>query len=285
MSKPIAFSSQLATFKRPSSAILTILALIVVKTTTALDNGVALTPAMGFNTWYALHHHLTSPGYEWEKGYVLSEDVLEIARWMKQNGYQALGYEYINFDDCIVVNRTSDGTLVPDPQAFPHGVVNVSDTLHAMGYKFGWYTDRGEYTCSCWEGGLKRPGSVGHEKQDAATYAAWGVDYLKEDNCFAGSQDAVKAFATMRDALNATKRPIYFNICWITGATVAKVGKTLGNQWRMSIDDGGGWVPIMKDVNVSSYVLLPCLTTQCSFRSTVNCTCIPAPADGTIQVY
>ena len=244
-SKPNGLTSRHAT----TTQFLSILALLVVKTT-ALDNGLALTPAMGFNAWYALHHHLTSPGYEWEKGYVLSEDVLQVAQWMKQNGYLSLGYKYMNFDDCIVVNRTSDGTLVPDPQAFPHGVLNVSDTLHAMGFKLGWYTDRGKYTCSCWEGGLKRPGSEGHEKQDAATYAAWGIDYLKEDSCNAGGQNAVDAFATMRDALNATKRPIYFNLCWGAGETVAKVGKTLGNAWRISVDDGGGWAPVMKNVEV-----------------------------------
>eukprot|EP00118_Oscarella_pearsei_P013901 m.115340 g.115340 ORF g.115340 m.115340 type:complete len:441 (+) comp37543_c0_seq1:97-1419(+) len=230
-----------------------ILAIILaMKTTTALDNGLALTPAMGFNAWYALHHHLLSPSYEWEQGYVLSEDVLQVAQWMKQNGYQELGYKYINFDDCIVMNRTAEGILVPDPQAFPHGVLNTSNSVHAMGFKFGWYSDRGEYTCSCWEGGPKRPGSQGHEKTDAETYATWGVDYLKEDSCYAGSQDPIKAYSTMRDALNATKRPIYFNMCWGAGGTVAKIGKSLANAWRIAVDDGGGWVPIMKNVEVDS---------------------------------
>jgi len=31
-----------------------------------------------------------------------------------------------------------------------------------------------------------RPGSLGYEKIDAATYAEWGVDYLKYDNCNTG---------------------------------------------------------------------------------------------------
>ncbi|XP_065834203.1 probable alpha-galactosidase [Oscarella lobularis] len=226
---------------------ITIFVLLFVNAT-ALDNGLALTPAMGFSTWYSLHHHLLTPSYEWEKGYVLSDDVLDVARWMKDNGYLALGYKYINFADCVVVNRTSEGRLVLDPQAFPNGentVLNVSKTLHAMGFKFGW--------------GLKRPGSEGHEKIDAETYAAWGVDYLKDDSCYASHLDAVDQYAAMRDALNATKRSVYFNLCWPAGETVAKVGKTLGNEWRVAIDDGGGWIPIMKNVEVGStfYPLRP----------------------------
>ena len=246
-----AASRRQATLKRTLTIV--ILATLVVKTTT-LDNGLALTPAMGFNSWYALHNHLTSPGYEWEEGYVLSDDVLDIARWMKQNGYLSLGYEYISFDDCIVVNRTSDGTLVPDPKAFPHGVstvLNVSHSLHAMGFKFGWYTDRGDHTCAP-QGDNRRPGSAGHEKQDAETYAAWGVDYLKEDNCFGDRQKFYEEYAMMRDGLNATKRPIYFNLCWgMDNMTAkAKVGKMYGNEWRISTDDGGGWGPIMQNVEV-----------------------------------
>lgn len=71
------------------------------------------------------------------------------------------------------------------------------------------YTDRGTNTC----GG--RPGALGHEYQDAAWYASQGVDYLKEDSCNA-SQDPETAYleyATMRDALNATGRPIFFSLC------------------------------------------------------------------------
>lgn len=218
----------------------------------ALDNGEALTPAMGFNSWYALHSHLTYPGYEWEKGYVLADEILSIANWMKTNGYLSLGYKYINVDDCIVVGRDSNNTLIPDPQAFPHGVRNVSDTLHSMGFYFGWYTDRGTYTCSCFAGGLKRPGSLGHEQQDAQTYASWGIDYLKEDSCNANGQDFIHQYGLMRDSLNATGRHIYFNLCWGAGATIAKVGKTLGNEWRIAVDDGGGWVPIMQNVEVDS---------------------------------
>jgi hypothetical protein len=69
-----------------------------------------------------------------------------------------LGYTWANFDDCIVWDRNSTGYLVEDPQAFPFGAKNTSLRLNQLGYKMGWYTDRGNFTCSCYAGGKKRPG-------------------------------------------------------------------------------------------------------------------------------
>ncbi len=46
----------------------------------------------------------------------------------------------------------------------------LSDYVHQKGLKFGLYSDAGEKTC---EG---RPGGLGYEKIDAATYAKW--EYL-----------------------------------------------------------------------------------------------------------
>lgn len=42
----------------------------------------------------------------------------------------------------------------------------------------GIYGDAGYLTCAGF------PGSRGHEAQDAATWASWGIDYLKYDNCW-----------------------------------------------------------------------------------------------------
>jgi alpha-galactosidase len=67
--------------------------------------------------------------------------------------------------------------------------------------------DRGNMTC----GG--RPGSLGYEKKDANTYAAWGVDYLKFDSCHTNGTPPAVEYAIMRDALNATGRPIFFSLC------------------------------------------------------------------------
>ena len=77
------------------------------------------------------------------------------------------------------------------------------------GLKFGIYTDRGTATC------VGRPGSQGYEKNDADTYAKWGVDLVKEDSCNAPSDHntSFEQYGLMRDALNATGRPIYFALC------------------------------------------------------------------------
>ena len=62
---------------------------------------------------------------------------------------------------------------------------------------------------------MGRPGSFGHEELDAKTFAAWGVDYVKEDSCDAtGDHNAsFEQYGKMRDALNRTGRPIYFDLC------------------------------------------------------------------------
>ncbi len=60
-----------------------------------------------------------------------------------------------------------------------------------------------------------RPGSQGYEKKDANTYAAWGVDYLKLDSCYVDRTPAVIQYSIMRDALNATGRPIFYSLCGI----------------------------------------------------------------------
>lgn len=121
--------------------------------------------------------------------------------------------------------------IIPDPTAFPDGMKPVVDYIHKRGLLFGIYTDRGNHTC------VGRPGSQGYETLDANTYASWGVDYVKEDSCDATSDHnaSFAQYGLMRDALNATGRHIYFDLCgW--SSWYAPVGKTLGNAWRVGYD-------------------------------------------------
>jgi hypothetical protein len=105
------------------------------------------------------------------------------------------------------VGRNASGFLIADPRLFPNGLKAVVDYVHSKGLKFGIYTARGSLTC------MGRPGSDGHEAQDAALWASWGVDYLKEDSCGGTTHGTMwEQYARMRDALNATGRPIYFSI-------------------------------------------------------------------------
>ena len=115
-------------------------------------------------------------------------------------------------DDCWSAGRTPNGTLIANPIKFPNGMADVADKLHSMGLGFGMYSSAGTYTC----GGYA--GSLGYEDIDAKTFASWGVDYLKYDNCFNEGQTGTplityNRYKKMSDALNATGRPILYSMC------------------------------------------------------------------------
>jgi alpha-galactosidase len=186
--------------------------------------GLALSPPMGWNSWNKF-------------GCNVSERLIrETADAMVQSGMKDAGYQYVVIDDCWQVSRDAQGNIVPDPQRFPSGMKALADYIHGLGLKFGIYSDAGSKTCE------KRPGSLGHEYQDARQYAAWGVDYLKYDWCNTTTQDARASYALMRAALNASGRPIVLSICewgqakpWLWGREVG------GNLWRTTGDIMDRW--------------------------------------------
>ena len=111
----------------------------------------------------------------------------------------------------------------------------LGDYIHSKGLKFGIYSNIGAKTC----GG--HPGSRGHEYQDAATYASWGVDYLKYDWCSSENINAVGAYTTMRDALYAARRPIVFSICEWGDNKPWEWAKNVGHLWRTTGDITHCW--------------------------------------------
>merc|ERR1719443_1064464 len=166
---------------------------------------------------------------------------------MISSGLRDAGYTYVNLDDCwhAKERNATTGRLQGDPKRFPSGMKALGDFLHSKGFKFGIYTDRGYKTCQ----GL--PGSYQHEELDAQTFADWGVDYVKEDNCHSSNgvndKDSLFAqFGAFRDALNKTGRPIFFSVCgggdqmpWndITYyANDPRGGSKLANSWRITPD-------------------------------------------------
>ncbi|WP_435133385.1 NPCBM/NEW2 domain-containing protein [Actinacidiphila sp. bgisy144] len=194
----------------------------------ALDNGLALTPPMGFNDWNAF-------------GCDVSEQLIEqTADYLVSSGLKDDGYTYVNIDDCWQTHtRDADGRLVPDPAKFPDGIKGTADYVHAKGLKLGIYEDAGTATCAGY------PGSLGHEATDAQSFADWGVDYLKYDNCnnqSDGTQaDYVARYTAMRDALKATGRPIVFSLCeWGVNDPWQWAGD-VGNSWRTTGDINDSW--------------------------------------------
>ena len=187
------------------------------------DNGVALTPPMGWNSWNKF-------------GCNVSEDLLKsMADGMVSSGMKDAGYQYVVIDDCWQVSRDADGNIVADAQHFPSGMKVLGDYIHSKGLKFGIYSDAGEKTCA------GRPGSMGHEYQDALMYAKWGVDYLKYDWCHTGKRNAEEAYSTMRDALKATGRPIVFSMCEWGTAKPWLWAQDTGNLWRSTGDIVDKW--------------------------------------------
>lgn len=201
----------------------------------ALDNGLARTPQMGYNSWYDL-----------ECSSAMNEEVLKTqVDAMIEKGLLGLGYNYFNLDDCWAKGRNDDGSVYADVSTFPSGDLKaLADYVHDKGMLFGTYTDRGSQTCA------GRPGADGYETIDAQTYAAWGVDYLKEDSCYASGDHEVAftQYGKMRDALNATGRPILFSVCgW--NDWYAPVGASLGNSWRTGPDDTN-WAGVLKNIDI-----------------------------------
>jgi len=186
-------------------------------------NGLALTPPMGWNSWNKF-------------GCDINEKLVRAAAdTMVSSGMRDAGYQYIVIDDCWQVGRDPQGTLVADPVKFPSGMKSLSDYIHSKGLKFGIYSDAGSKTC----GG--RPGSQGHEYQDARTFADWGVDYLKYDWCWTGVRNPEEAYALMADALRSSGRDIVFSLCdWGKGQPW-EWGPKIGNLWRTTPDIGNRW--------------------------------------------
>jgi alpha-galactosidase len=87
----------------------------------------------------------------------------------------------------------------------------------------------------------KRPGSKGHEAQDAKTYAEWGVDYLKYDWCNTDGQDTRDAYAKMGQALRASGRPIVFSICEWGNSKPWTWAQGIGHLWRATGDIQDCW--------------------------------------------
>jgi len=157
--------------------------------------------------------------------------VRQTADAIATNGMKEAGYQYVVLDDCWQSSRDALGNIVADPAKFPSGIKALADYVHDKGLKFGLYTDAGMKTCA------GRPGSLGHEYQDAKQYATWGVDYLKEDWCSTlPTQNTESSYTLMRDALAASGRPILFSICeWGSTKPWLWAGP-VGNMWRSTGD-------------------------------------------------
>jgi alpha-galactosidase len=189
-------------------------------------NNLAKTPPMGWNSWNKFAKRVSD------------QIVREIADAMVRNGMKDAGYIYVNIDDTWEAGRDAHGNIQTNSK-FPD-MKALAGYVHGKGLKRGIYSSPGPKTCADYEGSFQ------HEEQDARTYAAWGVDYLKYDWCSAAQvydeHSMPAAYAKMGQALHATGRPIVFSLCQYGKLNVSTWGANVGgNLWRTTGDISDKW--------------------------------------------
>ncbi len=200
-----------------------------------IGDQIALTPPMGWNSWNC-----------WGTA-VDQEKVIASARVFKEKGLADHGYTFINIDDGWQKFQTDEpkrdpwGYILPNSK-FPN-MKALGDSIHSFGLKFGVYSSPGPLTCG------KYAASYLFEAQDAESYGAWGVDYLKYDWCSYDQiaknterTELIKPYLVMRDALKKSSRDIVYSLCQYGMGDVWKWGAEVGgNLWRTTEDINDSW--------------------------------------------
>ncbi len=179
----------------------------------------AATPPMGWNSW---NHY----------GPTIDDKIVRAtADAMVATGMKAAGYQYINIDDGWEGKRDAKG-FIHTNEKFPD-MKALADYVHSKGLKLGIYSSPGPKTCAGYEG------SLGHEEQDAQTFAEWGIDYLKYDWCQSSGTrpEMLASYSKMRDAIKKAGRPIVLSLCEYGWNKVWEWGESVsGNLWRTTGD-------------------------------------------------
>ncbi|XP_077231048.1 alpha-galactosidase 1-like isoform X2 [Tasmannia lanceolata] len=200
-----------------------------------LTNGLAMTPPMGWNSW----NHFNCK--------IDEKMIRETADALVRTGLSKLGYKYVNIDDCWAeLVRDSKGHLVPRKSTFPSGMKSIADYVHSKGLKLGIYSDAGYMTCS-----QTMPGSLGYEEIDAKTFASWGIDYLKYDNCNNDGSRPTVRYPVMTRALMNAGRPIFFSLCEWGDMHPALWGAKVGNSWRTTNDIDDSWLSMVSRADMN----------------------------------
>jgi alpha-galactosidase len=187
----------------------------------AVQQNLAPTPPMGWASWNPFFCDYND------------QTIRDQADALVSTGMRDLGYRYVLIQECLTSGRNADGSLIVEATRFPHGMKDLVDYVHSRGLKAGIYTDIGENTCA----GKPYQGSFRHEDQDAATFAAWGIDFVEMDYCnrpegFTGRQ----IYERMAEAIRKTGRPMLLYICswgnespWTWAQGTAQLWRTEGD--------------------------------------------------------
>jgi len=191
-------------------------------------------PQMGWNSWNKFACEITE------------ELIKDTADALVSTGLAELGYKYVNLDDCWqAAERDASGMIQADPTRFPSGMTALGEYIHSKGLKFGIYSSAGFKTCQGF------PASLGLEETDARAYAAWGVDYLKYDNCYEDHGLPKTRYGEMKKALESSGREIFYSLCEWGRENPAVWAPGIGaNSWRISSDIRDEWSSIISRVEI-----------------------------------
>ena len=203
----------------------------------ALDNGLARTPPMGWNSWYTAHCGVTEDG------------VIRNAQALVSSGLAARGYRYVNVDGCWEArHRGRRGNLRPNRETFPHGMRVLGRRIHALGLRFGIYTSAGPRICS-----HPQPGSMDHYRQDMKRFASWRVDYVKVDWCDVPDEmDAQDVYARVARAAAKAGRRMLVTVSTPGVDKPWRWASRYGNTWRISADADGTWAGVLRSLDVDA---------------------------------
>lgn len=207
----------------------------------------AQVPPMGFNDWARFQCTPQAPLNGGNQAtYSFQQFMEDQGQALYDSGLSAVGYRTVVVDDCWMV-RNSAGYLHGDPKwagssqpGFDYELTSYMSTLHNLGLLGGVYNTAGAATCQG-----AQAGAQGHQQVDANSYAYWGVDFLKLDNCGAtGNVDVGTLDKQMQAALKTEKRPILFDPSLPAGYSpdqpekypALALAKQLGQMWRVSAD-------------------------------------------------
>ncbi|MFC5447123.1 discoidin domain-containing protein [Paenibacillus aestuarii] len=212
----------------------------------ASEEGLALTPPMGYSTWNAVRRNVSD---------ALIRKTVDS---MVSNGLVDLGYKYINIDDGwwdtegaggSSNGRDKDGNILYNKNKFPNGMKSLTDYVHSKGMKIGIYTDIGQTGCSYF-------GSYGYYQKDVDQFAEWGFDFIKLDACGGDAMglDFKKQYAEFSQAIqNANpKRPMVLNICEWGKQQPWRWAPGIGQMWRVGFDidnQGSFWNGVLYEID------------------------------------
>lgn len=191
-------------------------------------------PPMGWMSWNLLGDQVNQTA------------LLEMADALVSSGMAAAGYDHLFIDDGWQGGRDHRNNLIADPVRFPSGIQALAEQLHQRGLKLGIYSDAAQLTCAGYTA------SLGFEEQDARTFAAWGIDYLKYDYCHAPADPAtaLARYGKMADALRASGRAIVLGVCeWGVRAPWTWAREAGGQVWRTTYDIRDKWKDLSEDGN------------------------------------